>query len=65
MDFGDRANAKLINPKLRLERQPATWLIEGERGELNPDRNEVFLSKTSSRIVSKMEKTPGASAEKR
>ena len=45
MDFGDRANAKLINPKLRLERQQATWLIEGERGELTPDRNEVFLSR--------------------
>lgn len=45
LDFGDRANAKLINPKLRLERQPATWLIEGERGELTPDRNEVFLSR--------------------
>ena len=45
LDFGGRANAKLVNPKLRLERQPATWLIEGERGELNPARNEVFLSK--------------------
>ena len=28
LDFGGRANAKLINPKLRLERQPATWFIE-------------------------------------
>ncbi|HCL68253.1 MAG TPA: LPS export ABC transporter periplasmic protein LptC [Gammaproteobacteria bacterium] len=45
LDFGSRANAKLINPKLRLERQHATWFIEGERGELTPDRNEVFLSK--------------------
>ena len=45
LDFGSRANATLINPKLRLERHPATWFIKSERGELTPDRNEVLLSK--------------------
>lgn len=45
LDFGDRANATLINPKLRLERYPATWFIKSEHGELTPDRNEVLLSK--------------------
>ena len=34
LDFGDRANAELVDPKLWLERPPATWYIEGERGEL-------------------------------
>ena len=44
LDFGDRANAELVDPKLWLERPPATWYIEGERGELTADRNQVFLS---------------------
>lgn len=54
LDFGDRANAELINPKLRLERQPATWFIEGEHGELTPDRNEVSLSQNV--IADRLEK---------
>ncbi len=44
LDFGDRANAELVDPQLWLERPPATWYIEGDRGELTADRNRVHLT---------------------
>ncbi len=43
LDFGDRANAELVQPQLWLERAPATWYIEGDRGELTADRNRLHL----------------------
>jgi LPS export ABC transporter protein LptC len=54
LDFGDRANAELVNPKLWLERPPATWYIEGDRGELTADRNRVHL--TDNVIANRLEK---------
>ena len=43
LDFGDRANAELVEPQLWLERPPATWYIEGDRGQLTADRNRLHL----------------------
>ena len=43
LDFGDRANAELIDLQLWLERPPVTWYIEGDRGELTADRNRLRL----------------------
>lgn len=53
LDFGDRANAELVDPKLWLKKPPATWYIEGDHGELTADRNEVFLSENV--IANKLE----------
>lgn len=44
LDFGDRARAELVDPKLWLERPPATWHIEGDFGQLSSDRNRLFLN---------------------
>ncbi|MEK9669877.1 MAG: LPS export ABC transporter periplasmic protein LptC [Gammaproteobacteria bacterium] len=54
LDFGDRANAELVNPKLWLERPPATWYIEGDHGELTADRNRLRL--TDNVIANRLEK---------
>ena len=72
LDFGGRANAKLINPKLRLERQPAT--AAGRRARPGSSRanavNSILIEmkysspKTSSQIVSKTGKIPGTLAER-
>ncbi len=43
LDFGDRADAELEQPKLWLERPPATWYLEGNTGTLSGDRNTVRL----------------------
>ncbi len=43
LDFGDRANAELVEPQLWLERPPATWYIEGDRGELTAHRHRLHL----------------------
>lgn len=43
LDFGDRANTKLTNPELRVERPPTTWHIKGGFGELTADGDRVYL----------------------
>ena len=44
LDFGERARAELVDPKVWLERPPATWYIEGDFGQLSGDRNQLFLT---------------------
>jgi len=44
LDFGNRANAEIMNPALWLERPPATWYIKGDHGELTVDRNRLYLT---------------------
>ena len=43
-DFGNRANAEIMNPSLWLERPPATWYIKGDHGELTVDRDRLYLT---------------------
>ena len=44
LDFGNRANAEIMNPALWLERPPATWYIKGDHGELTVDRDRLYLT---------------------
>jgi LPS export ABC transporter protein LptC len=44
LDFGERAHAELVDPKVWLERSPATWYIEGDFGQLSGDRNQLLLT---------------------
>ena len=44
LDFGNRANAEIMNPALWLERPPATWYIKSDHGELTVDRDRLYLT---------------------
>ncbi len=43
LDFGDRADTKLLNPRLWLKRPTGTWHLEADFGVLTADRNRVNL----------------------
>ncbi len=43
LDFGDRADAELLNPRLWLERSTGTWHLKADFGGITADRNRVNL----------------------